>query len=121
MIEDQYLDKMVDELMQQEPSEETYKMYLLMGMDIGRRLGRQGPESRPVLQMDIDNNIICEFPSASQAARTLKLNKGNISNTCNNSNRLTHGGFRWMWKDKYEIINKKIERKDPIRIDISTI
>ena len=49
--------------------------------------------SKPVIQYDLEGNIVQEWPSAAEAARQLNLFKTNISAACNGKVSQT-GGFR---------------------------
>lgn len=54
--------------------------------------------AKPVLQLDLQNNLIAEWPSSAVAARTLKISFGGISD-CANNKRTTHRGFIWKFKN----------------------
>lgn len=51
-------------------------------------------ESKPVVAIDVDGNIVHEFSSIAEAARQLGLHHGNIS-SCYNGKRKTCGGYGW--------------------------
>ena len=54
--------------------------------------------SKSVIQMDLNENIINTFDSISCAARFLNTNKGNISDCLNKvRNRVTCRGFKWRY------------------------
>lgn len=56
--------------------------------------------SKPVLQMDLDGNIIAEFASASIADKTFSNGKGHhIGSVCNGT-RKTAYGYKWMYKEE---------------------
>lgn len=52
---------------------------------------------KPVLQYDLGDNFIKEWPSKIEASLTLGINKNNIS-SCLTNNRGTAGGFIWKRK-----------------------
>jgi len=56
--------------------------------------------SKKLLQYDLNNNLIGEFISASEASRILHINVGDISSCCNHSHKhKTAGGFIWRYAD----------------------
>ena len=71
-----------------------------------RKIGVDNRLNMAVLQLDKNTlEIINEFHSISDAARTLKLDKGNIAKVCSNSKTnqfltkyQTCGGFKWKFK-----------------------
>lgn len=63
---------------------------------IRRRRGRYN--ARKVLQYDLDGNLIQEFPSASEAARSVNDASGNISRACRGLIK-TVKGFQWRYKE----------------------
>ena len=52
---------------------------------------------KPVVQYDLDENIIKEWASAAEAARVLGLHKQNICACCAGRLKMT-GGFKWKYK-----------------------
>lgn len=56
---------------------------------------------KPVLQLDKDTSeIIKEFPSASEAAKSLNISRGNIVNCCLKKPHVkTVGGYVWRYKE----------------------
>lgn len=50
--------------------------------------------SIPILQLDLEENLIKEWKSAAEAANILNLNAGHIR-TCCRGERKTHGKFKW--------------------------
>lgn len=75
--------------------------------------------SKPVLQMDDNKNVIKRWNSASEAGRELKISICDISRVCVNL-RGTAGGFRWKFenetRDENEIkfVDKRKTRTRPI-------
>jgi group I intron endonuclease len=63
-----------------------------------KNLGKNNKKSKPVLQYDINNNLIKEWDSAGIAAKHLFLSVGNIWMCCNNKYK-TSGGFIWKYKN----------------------
>jgi group I intron endonuclease len=61
-------------------------------------LGKNNKKSKPILQFDIENNLIKEWDSAGIAAKILNLSVGNIWMCCNNKYK-TSGGFIWKYKN----------------------
>lgn len=57
--------------------------------------------SKPVLQMDLDGNIIREFPSAIEADMFINNGKrcNHIADVCNGK-RKTASGYKWVYKEK---------------------
>lgn len=58
---------------------------------------RTNSSAKVVLQYDLNNNFIQEFPSTKEAARQLKLDSSTISKVCRGVNK-THGGFIFKYK-----------------------
>lgn len=61
--------------------------------------------SKPVLQKDLDGNIIAEYPSAAEASRTTGIRLNAICDCCRKrvykgKRYLTAGGFKWEYKEK---------------------
>lgn len=54
-------------------------------------------KSKPILQLSLNNEVINEYYSLSEAARILKISKGAIQNACC-GRRKTAGGFKWQYK-----------------------
>ena len=55
--------------------------------------------SKPVLQFDLKGNFIKEWPSQIEAARTIGVTQGNISNCCHSKHKTKAvGGFIWRFK-----------------------
>lgn len=55
------------------------------------------PRGRNIIQLTLDNKIINEFISVSEAARITSINRGNISH-CLNGRNDTAGGYLWRYK-----------------------
>lgn len=53
---------------------------------------------RPVIQMDLDLNIINEYPSLTVASYENNILKSCICSCCK-GNKLTAGGFKWKYKE----------------------
>lgn len=57
-----------------------------------------------VLQLDLNKNILNEFPSVSAAARSVNLNPDRISRCCNHKNTVkAAAGYFWCFKKDYAI------------------
>ena len=61
-----------------------------------------GGKKRLVIQLDLDGNFISEWNSLSEADRKTGTSFKNISLCCLNK-RKTAGGFKWMYKEDYEV------------------
>lgn len=57
-----------------------------------------GKKSKTVLQYDLQDNLIKEFPSIMQAHRELGFSQGNI-NKCCKGKRKTAYGYKWRYKE----------------------
>ena len=53
--------------------------------------------AKAVIQLTLNDEFIAEFPSASEAARILKLDSSTISKVCRGKNK-SHGGFHFKYK-----------------------
>ena len=60
---------------------------------------KSGPVGKAVIQYDLDDNIIKEYISASEAARQTGLHAQNISGVCRGI-KLTCGGYKWKYKEQ---------------------
>lgn len=55
--------------------------------------------AKPILQYDIDGNLICEWISSVVAESVLKISSSHISKCCRNINGFkSAGGFKWEYK-----------------------
>ena len=57
-----------------------------------------GKCSKTVLQFDLNNNLVKEFPSAIQVERELGFNNGNIIKCCKGKYKQAYG-FKWKYKN----------------------
>lgn len=57
---------------------------------------KPGPSGKQVAQMDLNNNLITIFSSASEAARQTGLHSQNISGVCRGIKK-TCGGYKWKY------------------------
>lgn len=53
--------------------------------------------SKPIIQYDIQMNIVAEYESLSEASRQTKINAQNISAVCLGKNK-SAGGYKWAYK-----------------------
>lgn len=60
--------------------------------------GKNNKKSKPIIQYDLDMNIVAEWDSAGIAARVLNLSVGNIWMCCNNKAKTSYG-FVWKYKN----------------------
>ena len=58
---------------------------------------KNGKKSKPVLQFDLQDNFIKEYPSIRQAERETGFNQGNISACCNGKQKTA---YNYIWKYK---------------------
>ncbi len=63
----------------------------------GMKLPKKG---RPVLQVNMEGNVIARFGAVAYAAEELNLNECNIRQCCNNMQK-KHGGFYWRFSDQF--------------------
>ncbi len=63
-------------------------------------------KSKPVLQFDLNDNLIKEFPSLIQVYRELGFSYGNIGYCCNGKLKQAYG-FKWRYKPFLEPLNEK--------------
>lgn len=56
--------------------------------------GKNNKNSKPILQIDLDGNIIKLWDSSGQAAKILGISQSNINLCCNNKRR-TANGYKW--------------------------
>lgn len=56
-----------------------------------------GKTSKCILQFDLNNNLVNEYPSMHEAARLLKIKVGGISMCCRNKSKTAYG-FVWRFK-----------------------
>lgn len=57
---------------------------------------------KPVLQLSKNGVLIKEWPSQNAATKALNIKQGMISAVCNGG-RKTCGGYKWKFKNKYEV------------------
>jgi hypothetical protein len=53
-------------------------------------------QGKAIQQLDLDGNVVAEFPSIAEAHRTTKINHSSIVLTCQHK-RKTAGGFKWQY------------------------
>lgn len=66
---------------------------------INKKLQNTLKSKKPVLQFDLNNNLIQEFQSINDACRKLGLFKYPLSQCCNNK-KVTYKGYIWKFKEK---------------------
>jgi hypothetical protein len=66
---------------------------------INKKLQNTLKTRKPVLQFDLNNNLIQEFQSINEACRKLGIFKYPLSKCCNNK-KLTYKGYFWKFKEK---------------------
>ena len=64
-----------------------------------RKVAKQRPLVRTVLQVDSSGTVIAAWKSMCAAARALNINQGSISKCCRGKAKST-GGFQWRYKYK---------------------
>lgn len=62
---------------------------------------------KPVLQYNLDGTLVKEWDRIIVAANKLDLCANTISAVCKGK-RLTHGGYKWKYKEEYESTNSKM-------------
>ena len=60
----------------------------------------------PILQYDLENNFIKEWPSADDASKVLKLIRSNITACCRNKTK-SCGSFKWKYKNENILTQKQ--------------
>ena len=64
------------------------------------RYGKENKNSKPVIQYDLDMNIIAEYAGAREAGRKTGYNQSNITKCCNKCKHYnTVGGYIWKYKN----------------------
>lgn len=97
----------------------TATTYLKQGSKLGwcdydpkeemRKSGSKNKNNeKPVIRMTLNNEIIDEFKSATEAANKLNLSFKTISTACNGKVK-SAGGFRWMHKSDFENVKNDME------------
>lgn len=67
---------------------------------------------RHVVQLSVNRDYIAEYISATEAQRITGINQSSIIMCCKHQKgRKTSGGFKWMFKEEYNELNKKLEIK----------
>lgn len=57
--------------------------------------------SRPVVQLDMNGNIIARYPSTAEVERQTKIRNSQISAVCNHKpSHYTAGGYIWKWEEE---------------------
>lgn len=73
---------------------ELFDQVYAMGFDKGRKIMSH---SKKVMQLDKYGNVIKEYDSVTDASRTTKIDKSNISKVCRGISNEA-GGFHWRYK-----------------------
>lgn len=61
---------------------------------------RNNKLSKPVIQLDMNNNYINDYPSSKEAQRQTGIQQSNINQVCNNEKRKSAGGYKWKYKNQ---------------------
>lgn len=69
------------------------------------------PKHKPVVQLDLSNNVIQTFDSMNEAAMITNIPNSNITVCCKGLTQ-SAGGFRWMYKEDYEKQLKNLNNND---------
>lgn len=77
-------------------SSENNKHRYATGLHVQAK-GKTDNQSKPILQMDLQGNIIREWASQNEARREMGYKQGSISECCSNKRR-TANGFKWQFK-----------------------
>ena len=67
------------------------------GIERSAKKRANGKKSKPVLQYDLQDNLINEFPSLMQVYRELGFGQGNIVNCCKGKLKQAYG-YKWKYK-----------------------
>ena len=82
----------------------------------GQCLGADNPNygnGRPIVQLNLNYQIIAEYPAICQASKVTGVNDSQIIRCCQRKPRhKTAGGFIWMYKEDYEKQLKKLNNND---------
>jgi len=72
-------------------------------------LGKNNPAARKVVQLDLDGNFIAFYETGKEAQDNTGIHFSNILGCCRRRQK-TAGGFKWMYKEDYEMFidNKNI-------------
>lgn len=96
----------------------TIGRYLKRGVEIGwcdycpkKAMKENGNSAaklrrRSVIQLNENLEFVCEWESATEAGKTLKIHRGNIPKACSGKGHKV-GGFRWMYKEDHEKMIKE--------------
>lgn len=63
---------------------------------------RNSQKKKPMLQIDLNGNVICEWSGAREASKLLNIKQDCIWACCHHK-RKTYKGFIWIFKNEYEI------------------
>lgn len=78
----------------------TYEYNINYGTRTERHKNTIIPKKNPVLQLDLDGNIVNEFESLTEAYEKTGFYKTNISRVCKNLPKYkTYKGFKWKYKE----------------------
>ena len=69
--------------------------------------GGDHPQAISIVQLTINDEFICEFPSTREASESTGADRSHISKCCKNKCK-TAKGFKWMYKIDYELLSQKI-------------
>lgn len=69
--------------------------------------GRVAQNKQPIYQLDLDNNIIKQWGSVTDAAKTLNLSISLICSVCRGKRKST-GGFKWQYLNQIKHISTNI-------------
>ena len=73
----------------------------------GKYCGENNPNSKPVIQIDLNTNeIVNTYSGTSEAARQTGFNQSAISSCCRGE-RKTHKGYKWMYLEDYNKLNEE--------------
>jgi group I intron endonuclease len=61
---------------------------------------------KPIVQLDLDDNLIKEYISISEAEKSTHIDNRAISAVCKKK-RKTTGGFKWMYKEEYDNLTQQ--------------
>lgn len=77
-------------------------------------------KSKPVYQLDLNNNIIKEWAGAKEASKNLNINESGICHCCNGiRNRKVCGGFKWKFVNDSDNYKNKMTEETKNKISSS--
>lgn len=76
------------------------------------KLRNRPDQSRPVIQLTLDDEIVAMYPSAKEVQRKTDFKQSLVSHCCNNEygkKKNIYKGYKWVYKSEYEKLYGKID------------